>query len=128
MSVTSEEINYLIFRYLQESGITSMSTVRMENQPEEMTHVLTYASELGPILSTVGFVHTGFAFQNETHIHKSELKNANVQQGALVNILQKGLQYTDLELHVNEVPCVLVISCILLFPFLLKGSGIELSD
>ncbi|KAF9326397.1 hypothetical protein BG006_010163 [Podila minutissima] len=68
MSVTSEEINYLIFRYLQESG----------------------------------FVHTGFAFQNETHIHKSELKNANVQQGALVNILQKGLQYTDLELHVNE--------------------------
>lgn len=39
MSVTSEEINYLIFRYLQESGITSMRTVRMENRPEEMAHM-----------------------------------------------------------------------------------------
>ncbi|KAG0054883.1 hypothetical protein BGZ83_010221 [Gryganskiella cystojenkinii] len=68
MSVTSEEINYLIFRYLQESG----------------------------------FVHTGFAFQNESHIHKSEYKSANVQPGALVNVLQKGLLYMDLELHVNE--------------------------
>ncbi|KAG0226296.1 hypothetical protein BGW41_004227 [Actinomortierella wolfii] len=68
MSVTSEEINYLIFRYLQESG----------------------------------FVHTGFAFQNESHIHKSEYRNANVQPGALVSVLQKGLQYTDLELHINE--------------------------
>ncbi|KAI1307359.1 Transducin (beta)-like 1, Y-linked [Mortierella claussenii] len=68
MSVTSEEINYLIFRYLQESG----------------------------------FVHTGFAFQNESHIHKSEYRNANVQPGALVSALQKGLLYMDLELHVNE--------------------------
>ncbi|KAG0076868.1 hypothetical protein BGZ90_008076 [Linnemannia elongata] len=68
MSVTSEEINYLIFRYLQESG----------------------------------FVHTGFAFQNESHIHKSEFRNANVQPGALVSVLQKGLLYMDLELHVNE--------------------------
>ncbi|KAF9361199.1 hypothetical protein BGX34_007286, partial [Mortierella sp. NVP85] len=68
MSVTSEEINYLIFRYLQESG----------------------------------FVHTGFAFQNESHIHKSEYRNSNVQPGALVSILQKGLLYMDLELHVNE--------------------------
>ncbi|KAF9438692.1 hypothetical protein BGZ76_005835 [Entomortierella beljakovae] len=69
MSVTSEEINYLIFRYLQESG----------------------------------FVHTGFAFQNESHIHKSDFRNANVQPGALVSVLQKGLLYMDLELHVNEV-------------------------
>ncbi|KAG0289261.1 hypothetical protein BGZ98_003916 [Dissophora globulifera] len=68
MSVTSEEINYLIFRYLQESG----------------------------------FVHTGFAFQNESHIHKSEYRNANVLPGALVSVLQKGLLYMDLELHVNE--------------------------
>ncbi|KAG0371647.1 hypothetical protein BGX24_001390 [Mortierella sp. AD032] len=68
MSVTSEEINYLIFRYLQESG----------------------------------FVHTGFAFQNESHIHKSEFRSANVQPGALVSVLQKGLLYMDLELHVNE--------------------------
>ncbi|KAG0352096.1 hypothetical protein BGZ54_002959, partial [Gamsiella multidivaricata] len=68
MSVTSEEINYLIFRYLQESG----------------------------------FVHTGFAFQNESHIHKSEYRNANVQPGALVSVIQKGLLYMDLELHVNE--------------------------
>ncbi|KAG0000676.1 hypothetical protein BGZ80_009350, partial [Entomortierella chlamydospora] len=68
MSVTSEEINYLIFRYLQESG----------------------------------FVHTGFAFQNESHIHKSDYRNANVQPGALVSVLQKGLLYMDLELHVNE--------------------------
>ncbi|KAF9179077.1 hypothetical protein BGZ51_007259 [Haplosporangium sp. Z 767] len=39
---------------------------------------------------------------NESHIHKSELRNANVPAGALVNVLQKGLLYMDLELHVNE--------------------------
>ncbi|OZJ03561.1 hypothetical protein BZG36_03100 [Bifiguratus adelaidae] len=68
MSITSEEVNYLIYRYLFESG----------------------------------FVHTSFTFQNESHIHKSEYKNANVEPGALIRVLQKGLQYMDVEAHLNE--------------------------
>ncbi|ORX93815.1 WD40 repeat-like protein [Basidiobolus meristosporus CBS 931.73] len=68
MSITSEEVNYLIYRYLKESG----------------------------------FEHSTFAFEHETHIHKSELRDLDVSPGTLINILQKGLQYMSIEVHLNE--------------------------
>ncbi|KAL1919846.1 uncharacterized protein VTP21DRAFT_1777 [Calcarisporiella thermophila] len=69
MSLTSEEVNYLIYRYLLESG----------------------------------FNHTSFAFQHESRINKSDLlKSAKVQPGALITVLQKGLQYMEVEAHLNE--------------------------
>ncbi|KAH8554684.1 WD40-repeat-containing domain protein [Umbelopsis sp. PMI_123] len=75
MSLTSEEINYLVFRYLQESG----------------------------------FRYSSYTFQHESQIHKSEYRNANVQPGALVDVLHKGLQYIDIETHLdedgNEIEC-----------------------
>ncbi|KAJ3297569.1 hypothetical protein HK104_000367 [Borealophlyctis nickersoniae] len=68
MSITSDEINYLVYRYLLESG----------------------------------FTHSSFAFQAESAIHKTEIKGANVRPGAMISLLQKGLQYIEVETHTNE--------------------------
>ncbi|KAJ3052084.1 hypothetical protein HK097_006910 [Rhizophlyctis rosea] len=68
MSVTSEEVNYLVYRYLLESG----------------------------------FTHSTFTFQTESAIHKTDIKGATVRPGALINLLQKGLQYVEIENHINE--------------------------
>jgi transducin (beta)-like 1 len=51
----------------------------------------------------LGFRYSSFAFQHESQIHKSEYRNANVQPGALVDVLHKGLQYMDIETHLDEV-------------------------
>ncbi|KAI9104864.1 WD40-repeat-containing domain protein [Phlyctochytrium arcticum] len=66
--ITSDEVNYLVFRYLSESG----------------------------------FAHTSFAFQHESAIYKRQIRGSQVRPGALINLLQKGLQYAEIEHHVNE--------------------------
>lgn len=69
MSVTSDEINYLIWRYLQESGHE---------------------------LST-------FALQRETRAHLlDEQFSKHISIGALVSIVQKGIQYMEVEASVRE--------------------------
>jgi len=43
-------------------------------------------------------------FQHETHIlQNSNIKTENVKPGALIHYLQKGLLYTEVEYHANEV-------------------------
>lgn len=69
MSVTSDEINYLVYRYLLESG----------------------------------FSHSTFAFQYETAIHRADIKGAGVKPGALIRLLQKGLQFVEVETHLKQV-------------------------
>ena len=69
MSVSSDEVNFLVYRYLQESG----------------------------------FVHAAFTFAYESLVTKSAVANAEVPPGALISLLQKGLQYVDVEAHLNEV-------------------------
>ncbi|KAL6073861.1 Transducin (beta)-like 1 X-linked receptor 1, variant 2 [Balamuthia mandrillaris] len=74
MSFTSDELNFLIYRYLLESG----------------------------------FQHSAFAFANESLVAKA-FNGAEVQPGALISYVQKGLQYEQIETHVNEdgteIPC-----------------------
>jgi transducin (beta)-like 1 len=74
MSITSDEVNYLVYRYLVESG----------------------------------FTHTSFAFQYETCIHlqgkgNSKFTKVNVVNGQLIQLLQKGLLFTQVETHLNPV-------------------------
>ncbi|KND02690.1 uncharacterized protein SPPG_01776 [Spizellomyces punctatus DAOM BR117] len=66
--ITSDEVNYLVYRYLAESG----------------------------------FTHSAFAFQHESALYKRTVKGSHVRPGSLVNLLQKGLQYAEIECHVNE--------------------------
>jgi len=69
MSVSSDDINILIYRYLLESG----------------------------------FDHTAFTFASESGISSSSLTNPlDLATGALVLHLQKGLQFLQIEAHVNE--------------------------
>jgi len=52
---------------------------------------------------TLGFSHSTFAFQTESSIHKTGISAASVKPGALINLIQKGLQYIQVEYHINEV-------------------------
>jgi hypothetical protein len=68
-NLTSEEVNFLIYRYLLENG----------------------------------FVHSGFVFGHESLVAKSNIGSAEVPPAALISFIQKGLQYTELESHLNDV-------------------------
>lgn len=68
MALTSDEINFLIYRYLKESG----------------------------------FEHSAYAFGHESFIYKSSLESHSIPPGALISFVQKGLQYSELESHIND--------------------------
>ncbi|KAM3366056.1 hypothetical protein ACQJBY_015544 [Aegilops geniculata] len=67
-AITSGELNFLVFRYLQESG----------------------------------FVHAAFTLGYEAGIHKGGIDGNVVPPGALITIVQKGLQYIELEANTDE--------------------------
>ncbi len=75
MSVSSDEVNFLVYRYLLESG----------------------------------FTHSAFTFSLESHVHQSSINGSSVPPGALISVLQKGLQYIEAESSISEVlvqlPC-----------------------
>lgn len=50
-----------------------------------------------------GFRHSSFAFQHESQVQNSAYRDADIQPGALINIIHKGLQFMDIEAHMNEV-------------------------
>ena len=66
--MNSDEVNYLIYRYLQESG----------------------------------FTHSAFTFAHESLVARSIVADAEVPPGALLSFLQKGLQYIEVESHLQE--------------------------
>jgi len=68
MSFNSDEVNYLVYRYLQESG----------------------------------FSHSAYTFGIESHINSSNINGSLVPPSALLNIIQKGLQYTEAEISIGE--------------------------
>lgn len=71
MSITSEEVNVLVYRYMVESG----------------------------------FQHSAFMFGLESHTQQTTINGTNVPPGALISILQKGLQYVEAEVSITEVCC-----------------------
>ncbi|KAJ2581793.1 hypothetical protein GGH95_001888, partial [Coemansia sp. RSA 1836] len=68
MVLKSEDVNYLVYRYLKESG----------------------------------FLHSSYIFQFESQIFKNDNEIPSVEPGSLIRVLQKGLQYMDVETHLNE--------------------------
>ncbi|KAJ1728206.1 hypothetical protein LPJ61_004162 [Coemansia biformis] len=68
MVLKSEDVNYLVYRYLKESG----------------------------------FLHSSYIFQFESQIYRDDPEQPNVEPGSLIRVLQKGLQYMDVETHLNE--------------------------
>lgn len=68
MSITSDEVNFLVYRYLHESG----------------------------------FRHSAFTFGAESLVAKSNVNGSKIPPGQLVNYIQKGLMYTELEKSVSD--------------------------
>uniref|UniRef100_A0A0N5AV02 LisH domain-containing protein n=1 Tax=Syphacia muris TaxID=451379 RepID=A0A0N5AV02_9BILA len=64
MSFSSDDINYLIYRYLHESG----------------------------------FEHSAFTFASESRVLESGIAGSDIPMGALINVVQKGIFYTEAEL------------------------------
>jgi len=50
-----------------------------------------------------GFHHSAFALNHESLLHKSSINISAVPPGALITLLQKGLQYVEVEWHLTEV-------------------------
>ncbi len=50
-----------------------------------------------------GFVHSAFAFGHESLVAKSNIQSSEVPPAALISFVQKGLQYTEIESHLNDV-------------------------
>ena len=57
----------------------------------------------GIFFSVSGFVHAAYTFGIESHISQSNINGALVPPAALLSIIQKGLQYTEVEISVCEV-------------------------
>jgi len=68
MSISSDEVNFIVYRYLQESG----------------------------------FAHSAFTFAHESLVARSVVADSEVPPGALLSFVQKGLQYVEIESHLQE--------------------------
>ena len=68
MSITSDELNFLVYRYLHESG----------------------------------FRHSAFTFGAESSVAKSNINGAKIPPGQLINFVQKGIMYSELERSVSD--------------------------
>lgn len=49
-----------------------------------------------------GFRHTAFTFAHESAVHSHRVEHSALPQGALVSLVQKGLQYMELEANLND--------------------------
>ncbi|MEQ2189766.1 F-box-like/WD repeat-containing protein TBL1XR1-B, partial [Goodea atripinnis] len=54
------------------------------------------------------FSHSAFTFGIESHISQSNINGALVPPAALISIIQKGLQYVEAEVSINEVSFLLI--------------------
>mmetsp|Transcript_1715 Transcript_1715/g.3593 ORF Transcript_1715/g.3593 Transcript_1715/m.3593 type:complete len:487 (-) Transcript_1715:148-1608(-) len=68
MSITSDELNFLVYRYLHESG----------------------------------FRHAAYTFGCESLVAKSNINGSKIAPGELVNLVQKGIMYMELERSVAD--------------------------
>ena len=94
MAITSEEVNFLVYRYLQESGEESVSRVARAALGNKCSH---------RGMPRAGFTHSAFCFGYESFVHKSNINGSDVPCGALVSFIQKGMQYLELEANLTEV-------------------------
>lgn len=60
-----------------------------------------------------GFSHSAFTFGIESHISQSNINGALVPPAALISIIQKGLQYVEAEVSINEVSRLLKSSLLM---------------
>ena len=74
---------------------------RHQREGSALCNVLPTDMLLMPPLT--GFSHSAFTFGIESHISQSNINGALVPPAALISIIQKGLQYVEAEVSINEV-------------------------
>jgi transducin (beta)-like 1 len=92
MSFTSDEVNYLIYRYLQESG------KNFEFKSTKNLIILNFKT-----YEKKGFIHSAYVFGVESHISQTNINGTLVPPAALLSVIQKGLQFTEAEISVADV-------------------------
>ena len=85
MHITADEVNCLVYAYLQDSGRYSLYTIFT---------VLTHAS-----IIFKGFQHSSFALRTEGRLDLSPHATTPIRRGELVDLLSKALLYTEVEAH-----------------------------
>ncbi|KAJ3026959.1 UNVERIFIED_CONTAM: hypothetical protein HDU68_004747 [Siphonaria sp. JEL0065] len=87
-SLTSDEVNYLVYRYLLESGFTHASFAFAQ---EAAVHTRDYLHH-----------HLALPSAYPSLRRPDDIRGARVPPGQLVAFLQKGLLYTEVEAHTRE--------------------------
>lgn len=98
-SLTAEDVNFLVFRYLQESGAPPAMHQRGGGRCGFLGRA---AWRDGLRRRLAGFQHSAFTFGYESHVQKTAANDSEVPPGALVSFVQKGLQYLELEANINQ--------------------------
>lgn len=95
MAFSSDELNFLVYRYLQESG--------MYNNVKYCLIIIYYYIVMNlNCYIMLGFQHSAYTFGIESHISQSNINGALVPPAALISIIQKGLHYTEAEICVGD--------------------------
>lgn len=55
------------------------------------------------VLFLTGFSHTSYTFYHECQASRADLEPSTVPPGALIHIVQKGLQFIELEANLSQV-------------------------
>ena len=98
MSISSDEVNFLIYRYLLENG-------------KKYYFYLLFDVVCLILLSLccTGFAHSAFTFSHESLVTRSTISQSDVPPGALITFLQKGLEYVGIEEHIAEVEVLTIL-------------------
>jgi len=103
MAFSSDELNFLVYRYLQESG---KQLARRQNTLVYCVFPFRYnrqtSNKSRRCYVFKGFQHSAYTFGIESHISQSNINGALVPPAALISIIQKGLHYTEAEICVGE--------------------------
>ena len=93
--ISSDEVNYLVLRYLEESGLLLSSNVF------SFSTMSFHSCGIFFLLVLVGFSHSAFTFALESGAGKMNIDPSVVEVGALISFLQKGLYYHAIEQHLH---------------------------
>lgn len=96
----------LLFEHASIPSVNKLNVLWTQN-------LMFWYSDVLPLFSFPGFSHSAFTFGIESHISQSNINGALVPPAALISIIQKGLQYVEAEVSINEVGLLSA------FPFLL---------
>lgn len=100
-SITSEEVNYLIYRYLQEAGFVHSAFTF--GQESFITSTIVASSGLGASGGGPSPGSGGTASAAVAAAYRSlEARAGSVPPGMLITLLQKGLHYAAIEFHLDD--------------------------